>query len=69
MREGLPSDTGRQFFIIYIPTSMSPKGMSETIRESHIPPQVIYSDGPESFRSLIVRKLSYVFSEKEKDLW
>ena len=45
------------------------KGMSETVRECHIPPQVIYSDGPESSGSLIVRRLSYVFNEKEKDLW
>ena len=65
MRESLPFDTGRQF----LPTSMSAKGMSETVRESNIPPQVIYSDGPEIFRSLIVRRLSYVFNEKEKDLW
>ena len=65
MRESLPFDTGRQF----LPTSMSAKGMSETVRECHIPPRVIYSDGPESSGSLIVRRLSYVFNEKEKDLW
>ena len=69
MRESLPFDAGRQFFIIYLPTHMSAKGTSETVRESHIPPQVIYSDGSESFRPLIVGRLSYVVNEKEKDLW
>ena len=47
MRESLPFDTGRQF----LPTSMSAKGMSETVRESNIPPQVIYSDEEHRFNS------------------
>lgn len=68
MGESLPFDIKKQFLIMYLLVSMSARGMSETVKGLCIHSKLIYLDGPESCRSIIMRGQSYIVNEKKERL-